>query len=180
MANEGYAAYLKTHADALDDDALEGAQSLAEAANMPLQAAYEALLVEFMSRARSRTPAQLLIADSRAAMWRVRVRLYRKENPAEPEADSDDDLSPDAPGSTVIAGLPAVADHLMALAGGFHKCACGGLDEQTLRHRLKSLRPTLSRRGGNARWRVPYMTADGDWIAVVNIQREAKAHESAE
>lgn len=94
--------------------------------------------------------------DGRAIDWRVRVRLYRAARLDTPEADSDPDLPAAANGATICYGLPGVADHLRALADGFHGQPCAGLDQETLRHRLNSLRPTLSRRGGNAVWRVPY------------------------
>jgi hypothetical protein len=95
--------------------------------------------------------------DRRAARWRVRVRLYLEGNPR-PSADTDPELPDDAPGTTVIAGLPGVAEHVADLARDFHGDAeLIGLEMPTLRQRLKSLRPTLSRRGGNGVWRIPYM-----------------------
>lgn len=171
---------LQVAADAVDEAISAEARMLAEAGRLPLTACYDRLVTELFRRIKGRTPGVISDADNRAASWRVRVRLYGPGKPDEPEADSDDDLPGDQPGATVIDGLPNVAEHLMALAQGFHKSAPVGLDITTLRHRLKSLRPTLSRRGGNARWRVPYTVAEGDWMATVGIQREAKAHESAE
>lgn len=122
--------------------------------------------------------------DGRAKEWRVRIRLYAKTNMDEPEADTDPDLAPDAPGTLLLAGLPQVANELARTAEAFHGTV-SGLGEQTLLHRLKSLRPTLSRRGGDAVWRVPYQvtTREGDftgesrvteWLARVDIQRETK------
>lgn len=94
------------------------------------------------------------------AKWRVRVRLYEVDNP-EPLADTDPDLPAAAPGSTLLTTLPAMAEHVAKLAYSFHGVAHGeikGLEPETLRHKLKSLRPTLSRRKGNATWRLPYWT----------------------
>lgn len=109
--------------------------------------------------------------DSRAAMWRMRVRLYPDARPGDPAADSDPELPVDAPGAGVVAGLPGVAEELAALATAFHKGAVTGLEEATLRHSLRSLRPTLHRRGGNAAWRVPYQVAGAGWLARVDVER---------
>lgn len=116
--------------------------------------------------------------DQRTQRWRIRIRLYDEEQIGDPVADSDPELAPDKLGETVLNGLPAVAEHLAALAFGYHQVECVGLDEATLRHRLKSIRPTLSRRGGDGTWRVPYATydkafdRDRKWLARVDIQRE--------
>lgn len=173
---------LKAAADALDVTAMEQANALSEAQAMPFPVAYASLVGEFIKRAKERTPAAVNEADGRAARWRVRVRLYNDARPSEPEADSDPDLPADAPGATILHGLPAVAEHLAVLAATFHRQACAGLDDATLRHRLKSLRPTLSRRGGDAVWRVPYKIFQagdafrGDsreqaWLARVDVER---------
>jgi len=113
--------------------------------------------------------------DARTTSWRVRVRLYDQRSPSDPAADSDSELPPDVPGHAVLRGLPGVADHVAGLATDWHGSMTHGevkgLDGPTLRHRLKSLRPTLSRRGGNAVWRVPYTVAGADWLARVDIQK---------
>lgn len=114
--------------------------------------------------------------DNRTVSWRVRVRLYRDGFDAV-QADSDPDTPPDQLGDTVLRGLPAVADHLQALALGFHDGAAidgvtlGGLRIDVLLHRLKALRPTLSRKGGAATWRVPYTVAGAAWTARVDVRR---------
>jgi hypothetical protein len=110
--------------------------------------------------------------DGRLVHWRVRVRLYLPTHMDEPAADSDPDLSPDRPGDTVVAGLPAVALHVQELAEGYHGGACEGLDEATLHHKLKGLRPTLSRRGGNAVWRLYYRYLTHEMFARVDIAKE--------
>ena len=119
--------------------------------------------------------------DGRAVKWRIRVRLYdMRRDPPELEADTEaESPDQDAPGSTICLGLPDVADTLRDLATSFHSSPVLGLDDATLRHRLKSLRPTLSRRKGNAVWRVPYEVAatfNGDpvkfpWMARVDIEK---------
>lgn len=126
--------------------------------------------------------------DARHTQWRVRVRLYRAGQDT-PEADTDPDRPADAPGATVLAGLPAVVEHLRTLAMGWHgslSSTLTGLELEPLTRKLKSLRTTLGRRGdGTAVWRVPYRvfiqqrigTSDSvaypiDWLARVDVVRE--------
>lgn len=119
--------------------------------------------------------------DSRTARWRCRFRIYDARQMDEPVADSDDELPPGAPGSMVIAGLPNVGTEAIALAQAFHKSGqLSGLNSQMLDKSLKGLRPTISRRGGNAVWRLPYDTIDTynehslkrGWLMRVDIIRE--------
>lgn len=122
------------------------------------------------------TPAKIAM-DGRAAAWRVRVRLYNDAHPGDAVADSDPDLPPGSPGETVLFGLPAVAEHLAELAEAYHAGPCAGLERETLLHRLKALRPTLSRNNGYGAWRVKYTTAgkaqrEVGWLARVDVQRE--------
>lgn len=121
--------------------------------------------------------------DSRAAYWRCRFRLYRQDQPDEPQADSDPERAADLPGTQIIRGLPAVATELLTLASAFHGTGLlQGLTGEVLRHSLRGLRPTLSRNRGRAAWRLPYDTfetfTDGakkrGWIARVDIVREAQ------
>lgn len=172
---------VKTHCDAMDKQTLALATDLARELNMPLTAAYDALVAEFVRRVKTRSPSVVAENDARTAQWRVRVRLYNALRMDEPEADSDPDLPPDHPGQTVLNGLPAVAEHLAQLASTYHRQSCAGLDHASLMHRLKSLRPTISRRGGDATWRVPYRifqagAFEGDkreqeWLARVDVER---------
>lgn len=162
--------------EALGECILKGAD--ASVAAKELQSAF----TEFF---RDSSPSALAM-DGRAQQWRVRIRLYNMANQNEPEADTDADHAADYPGEMVIAGLPGVAAELAVLTQAFHGVACQGMDVETLKHRLKSLRPTLSRRrvaGHNdAVWRVPYkvLTADAfggdnrelDWLARVDVIRE--------
>lgn len=119
--------------------------------------------------------------DGRAAQWRCRFRLYDQRFPDEPQADSNPELAADAGGTMVISGLPEVAVELGVLACMFHATPLlRGLSQQELERRLKGLRPTLSRRGGQATWRVPYDTVESfterkdhvpGWLARVDIER---------
>jgi len=110
--------------------------------------------------------------DGRATNWRVRIRLYGPQSATEPEADTDPDLPPDKAGTAVVHGLPGVAEFLRDVATPAHAPShLSGLEPDTLRHRLKSLRPTLSRRGGNATWRVPYQVDFKDWMARVDVEK---------
>lgn len=175
---------LKSAADALDVAAMAQANALAEAQAMPLPAAWSTLIAEFVRRAKERTSGSIMVADGRSARWRVRIRLYNTARMDEAEADSDPDLPADRMGAEIIEGLPGVTEHLAVLATAFHKQACAGLDNATLLHRLKGFRPTLSRRGGEGTWRVPYriyITGDAfkgdsreqDWLARVDVERVA-------
>lgn len=111
-------------------------------------------------------------ADGRANTWRARIRLYQDEYPNEPTADSDPDLGPDKPGASTFKGLPAVAECVAELAHEFHRGPCAGLNVETLKEKLKGLRPTISRRRGNAVWRLGYKAPDGyTWTARVDIER---------
>lgn len=120
--------------------------------------------------------------DARSAKWRCRFRIYRKDDLNDPVADSDDEMPSDRPGSMVISGMPNVATELAVLAAIFHgKASVLGLSRQELERRLNALRPTLSRRKGNAVWRVPYYTSEKfndqtrerGWLMRVDIIREA-------
>lgn len=108
--------------------------------------------------------------DKRAADWRLRIRLYA-QGTDEPVVDTDPDLSPDQPGTWTCRGLPAMGALLHDTAEAFHGTPTSGLDTVTLTRRIRGLRPTLSRRGGNAVFRVPYSTPGHDWQARVDLER---------
>ena len=123
------------------------------------------------------TPAGKI--DQRTTRWRMRVRLYAAPDMGEPVCDTDAESAHDAPGATIVTGLPAMCEELQTLAYAFHTRpgrTVAGLDMETLDHRLKSLRPTLYRETGNSPkghgvWRVPY-TVDGEaWLARVDVER---------
>ena len=166
---------IKPFADAAETAIALQAQAYARATQLPPDVAWSQLVAALIARWREASPQLFTEHDGRVASWRVRVRLYRADRADEPEADSDPDLPPDKPGATILPGLPAVAEHLATLAQGFHAGAAAGLDNATLRHRLKGLRPTISRRGGDAVWRVPYRVAVAgsaqDWLARVDVER---------
>lgn len=116
----------------------------------------------------------LIQTDGRARSWRVRLRLYRAGIES-PEADSDPELSPESPGAESLPSLPAIIPWLRDTATAFHGCEVDGLQHDTLVHRLRSVRPLLSRREKEGRtgvtWRVPYTVGDTGWMARVDIVR---------
>lgn len=152
---------------------------IADTHNLDNPATAKKLLLRFVDHVGGeKAPAGEL--DGRTAQWRCRFRIY---NPAhdDPIADSDDELSPDKPGAMVVSGLPNVALEVRELARAFHVGkAIMGLSGEELERRLKGLRPTLSRKGGVAVWRVPYETVEGQgttsarksWLMRVDIIRE--------
>jgi len=98
--------------------------------------------------------------DGRTTQWRARIRLYDATRADDPIADTDAESPPDAAGEKIFDGLPAIAAELHVLATQFHGSHCYGLELETLQHSLKSLRPTIARRGGDAVWRLKYTTID--------------------
>lgn len=111
-------------------------------------------------------------ADARNAFWRTRIRIYRADDPSTVVDDSDYGEPEDKPGAEVVRGLQGVAEYLQQLMGWrFNGAAVEGLDDMTLKHRQKALRPTLSRRGGNAVWRVPFKVDGVEWSASVYVER---------
>jgi hypothetical protein len=133
-------------------------------------------------------PSAAAVMDGRTAQWRCRFRIYDARNNAEPVADTDPELAPGAPGTMVIAGLPNVATTLAQIASQFHgDHTLAGLSGEELSRRLRGLRPTLSRRGGTATWRVPYDTLQSyneramkrSWLMRVDISRETGVDRAA-
>lgn len=131
------------------------------------------------------------IGDQRAVPWQVRFRIYsEKDGFAEPVADSDPDLPAGELGAEVIRGLPIVGDTAAAMAHEFHNVGpLRGLDQDTLAKKILGLRPTLSRRDGNAVWRLYYDTPDtfklaaphnkGGWMLRIDLQRQGAARPGA-
>lgn len=110
--------------------------------------------------------------DGRAQNWRIRVRLYDSAHGEEPVGDSDAELAAGEPGARVLNGLPAVALAVADDVAGFHEReTVPGMTCEELVHRLKSLRPTLSRRGGNAVWRLHYQTDGLHMLARVDVEK---------
>jgi hypothetical protein len=129
-------------------------------------------------------PAAGSVMDGRTAMWRCRFRIYDSRKLDEPVADTDPELGPGDAGTMVIAGLPNVASTLAQIAAQFHgREQLSGLSADELTRRLRGLRPTLSRRKGQAVWRVPYDTLNSyargtvtrGWLMRVDIQRTVEA-----
>lgn len=118
-------------------------------------------------------PLGSLEHDGRAAKWRCRIRLYDALRMEEPQADSDPELDADQPGTMICSGLRGVADTVFQLAMQFHNSPqLAGLEPATLDAKIPGLRPTLSRRGGNACWRIKYQTPRGaEWLARVDLER---------
>jgi hypothetical protein len=118
-------------------------------------------------------PLGSLEHDGRAARWRCRIRLYDETQPAEPQADSDPELDADKPGTVICVGLRGVVAELYQVAMQFHGTPhLAGLEPAHLESKIPGLRPTLSRRGGNACWRLKYKTPRGnDWTARVDMER---------
>lgn len=106
--------------------------------------------------------------DGRAAAWRVRMMIWKTDEldqPGERVADSDPAAAFNeqhiAPGSTIIMGLPAVADWARDLALSCHAArdpgaTIDGLEPAELTRKLKSLRVALSNSGGRSAWRLRY------------------------
>jgi hypothetical protein len=128
--------------------------------------------------------------DKRAVRWRVRVRLYDMvSDDKSPAADSDPELGVEQPGVEICYGLKGAAEYINQLATAYHKGPCPGLDMETLEGKIPGLRPTLSRRGGNAVWRLPYDTArtwsadpshEPVWLARVDLVRVEDAPQEPE
>lgn len=107
-------------------------------------------------------------ADGRAAAWRVRLIIWRTDQNEQAQdriADSDPrgvfETYEIDPGSTIIYGLPAVADWALDLITACHAArdAAGtieGLSASALASRIKSLRVALSKSGGKSVWRLRY------------------------
>lgn len=123
--------------------------------------------------------------DGRSANWRCRFRYYDQRQPDEPKGDSDEGMPADFPGEMIVTGLPNVARMVLDLARQVHgTSALVGLTMPDLDRRLKGLRPTLSRRGGDAVWRIPYDTFETfnersvkrGWLVRVDISRTTETN----
>ena len=119
--------------------------------------------------------------DKRARSWLVRIRLYNMAaNPKEPDADTDPVLGPEQRGTLVCKGIRGIVDAVVQLATLHHGELLHGLDIEALDAKIPGLRPTLSRRGGTAVWRLPYDTAETldptgqrkpSWLARIDLER---------
>jgi hypothetical protein len=128
-----------------------------------------AIVVELIAK-----QAKDIVGDGRKSQWRARVRFYSAaDGYAEPIADTDPDADAGAPGTTILAGLPALVDWVSQLGVQVHGQPPNGLATATLDHRLKAFRPTLSRRGGSGVWRIPYSTMEK--IGAHDVEKHWKA-----
>jgi hypothetical protein len=152
------------------DTTAELCSAAASAAELPFAEVYKKVIAEFFLATRGAAHTTIEM-DARTVNWCVRIRLYDMRQPNEVQADTDPDLPPGHDGTMIRHGLPGVAEWLIEVATEYHGEQCGGLDMMRLRHRLKGLRPTLSRRGGNGVWRVPYVCSRGEWSARCDVVR---------
>lgn len=118
--------------------------------------------------------------DGRAVPWRVRLRLFPPDR-MDPDADTDPELAPDAPGTDIVHGLHGVSLWAAGILSAYHQSQGHALqpdvtDEFT--RRIPSVRPTLSRNEGVAMWRVNYMVNGQAWLARVDLKREQPAANS--
>lgn len=141
-------------------------------------------LATLMARAVRRWMPGNGVSDRRTKPFRCRFRIYDMLNhPDEPYADTGEGTPVDTPGSDewIIDGLPAVATMAVSLARKAHgPVQFHGLSSEDLARGLRGIRPTLSRRGGNAKWRLEYDTEETfsehtqkrGWLMRVDIIRE--------
>lgn len=102
-------------------------------------------------------------SDGRAVQWHARLRLLDKERHDADQivADSDPDAEHDAPGATLLTGLPSITHWAAELAAAHHNAPCAGLDSTTLARKLRSLRSQMSnRKTGNGCMRADYVVWD--------------------
>ena len=159
-------------------------------------------ITEHVKRAK---PSQLVDyrADGRAALWRVRLTIWRGATEAQRElfADTDAPKRYEDPGSELIQGLPAVAQWAWDLITQAHAgSTIADLSLATMRARLGTLRVALSNQGGEVVWRHRYIVAPAaaetsdaprqlrdiraarrpePFLAIVRISQEAPAERRA-
>lgn len=118
--------------------------------------------------------------DGRAVPWRVRLRLFPPDR-MDPDADTDPEVAPDAPGSDVVYGLHGVSLWAAGIIAAYHRSQGHAVQDeltQEFLRRIPSVRPTLSRNDGVAMWRVNYMVNGQAWLARVDLKREQAAANS--
>lgn len=110
--------------------------------------------------------------DGRKSLWRIRIRLYEGQSDV-PAADTDPELEPDQWGSWAVAGMDGIARAVASVAAGYHPDReIAGLDSATMAKRIRGFRPTLSRRGGNGVWRLPYEVDAEPWLCRVDVIKD--------
>lgn len=149
-----------------------------EAAGGPNQAAAYADILRTV-RTMHKTAGSPGALDGRTTAWRVRLQIFGPDGSLEADSDADNgDIQ--APGETIIHGVKPVADWAAAAALAFHaergETVTSGLDQSLLYHKINSLRPTLSRNGGKATWRIPYVVGENEkWLVYIPIARQETA-----
>lgn len=151
-------------------------------------------------RAAKPTEAVDYTPDGRAALWRVRLTVWSgaTEESRTLVADSDSPRPYEDHGSTLIQGLPGVAEWAWELISQAHAGReLLDLSLPAIKHKLRTLRVALSNQGGECLWRLRYMVApdsapvervpgslrgldhrervDAPYMAVVRVCQEAPA-----
>lgn len=170
-------------------------KSLKDLMNSTDAACYGAIRAALVSELKKARPN---VRDARTSAWRVRIMLHRSDDAyAEIHADTDPNKPMDEPGTTIIHGLPAVAEFVAEMAELAHPGRIvRGLDSATLAHSLLGFRPSLSRQGGDAIWRPRYTVQNAEasepsatpslrnlpsnmaaqpWVALVRVQKVTDA-----
>jgi len=105
--------------------------------------------------------------DRRTRQWRVRLRLYDTDSLV---ADSDE-AADDAPGETVLTGLPAAIEWARDLVKSFQPMAdAAGLSVELAR-RVPSLRVLLARQSGCAKVSLAYDSNGVTYTARLDVTR---------
>lgn len=110
-----------------------------------------------------------MTTDKRNTIWLTRLQLSKD---GELLADSHPDLTPDAFGDWPIAGLHAVANAGRLVALQFHGVEPTGFDNETIGRRIKSIRVTLHRHKGDAKWKIPYAVGGEEYVLTAIIAKE--------
>lgn len=110
------------------------------------------------------------VPDGRSARWRVRLTIWRgPSDRGDLHADSDFPADLERPGTTLIHGLPAVAEWVWGLIEQAHPGrAIEELSLVAIKHKLRTLRVALSNQHGSCAWRLRYSVAP-DATPVVRV-----------
>lgn len=153
-------------------------------------------------RVKAAKPTELVdyTPDGRSALWRVRLTIWTG-NTADDQslfADTDAPHPYERPGSTLIQGLPGVAEWAWDLIQQAHPgAAFQDISGPIIKHKLRTLRVALSNQGGEVVWRLRYVaepaagepgqmqpgslrgvrtsTAPRPFLAIVRVSQEAPA-----
>lgn len=119
-------------------------------------------------------PGEDARADGRARDWRVRMFIFDYARGLdEPVANTDPELGLGLPGTLVLRGLPAVMKYIAKTTSDFHGAACVGLDQNTLKRKLNTLRTMMAyRQDGTATLRIDYQVHNSSGIRYMFIRRD--------